>query len=237
MAPSLARDTSGDTATRAVGACGMPWHTVERTALAQALRDAGPAAPTLCTGWTSRHLAAHVVLRESRPLVAAGAAIRPLNPHAERAVGRLADRSADPDGYDRLVARVEAGPPRWHPFAWAGDAANLLELFVHTEDVRRGAGPVPPLTLAPEHTRALWSRLVRAAPLMYRRAGVGIVLVVPGGPRRAVRRPRGEAGTVVVRGEVGEVALHTFGRGDAAHVDVLGDPADVELLQRSMGDG
>jgi uncharacterized protein (TIGR03085 family) len=212
----------------------MPWHPVERAALAQALRDAGPDAPTLCTGWRSRHLAAHVVLRESAPLVAAGAAVPPLHSHAEHRVAELADRSADWAGYAALVARVERGPSRWSPLGHTGDGGNMLEFFIHTEDVRRGAGPVPPRTLEPAHVEALWTRLAGAAPLMYRRAGVGIVLVVPGGPRRAVRRPRGDAGTVVVRGEVGELALHAFGREGAAHVDVLGDPADVEVLQRSL---
>jgi len=215
----------------------MPWHPLERATLAHALREAGPDAPTLCEGWTSRHLAAHVVLRETAPLVAAGAAIRPLNPRAERAVARLAERSADPAGYADLVARVERGPSRWSPMGHLGDAGNLLEFFVHTEDVRRGAGPVPPRPLAPEHADAMWRRVSRAATFLYRKAGVGIVLVVPGGPRRAVRRPRGDAGTVIIRGEVGELTLHAFGREDAAHVDVLGDPADVEQLQRAVAGG
>jgi uncharacterized protein (TIGR03085 family) len=215
----------------------MPWHPLERAALAQALREAGPDAPTLCTGWQSRHLAAHVVLRESAPLVAAGASLRPLHAHAERRVAQLADRSSDWAGYAALVERVARGPARWSPMSRMGDGANLLEFFIHTEDVRRGAGPVPPRTLEPEHAQAMWRQLALAAGLMYRTAGVGIVLVVPGGPRRAVRRPRGEAGTVIVRGEVGELALHAFGREGAAHVDVLGDPADVEQLQRSVAGG
>lgn len=230
MGGSLSRDTG----TSPCDHRGMPWHPVARANLTDALREAGPDAPTLCTGWTSRHLAAHIVLRESAPLVAAGASIPALNPRAEREIARLGDRSATPETYAELVGRVERGPARWSPMAWLGDAGNLLEFHVHTEDVRRGAGPVPPLALAPEHTDALWSRLAGMARLAYRRAGVGIVLVVPGGPRRAVRRPRGDAGTVVIRGEVTELALHAFGRGGAAHVDVLGDPADVELLQRSL---
>lgn len=212
----------------------MPWHPVERSALAQVLRDAGPDAPTLCTGWRSRHLAAHVVLRETSPLVAAGAAVAPLNPHAEREIERLAARSADWAGYAALVERVARGPARWSPLGWTGDAGNQLELFVHTEDVRRGAGTGAPRRLEPTRAEAMWRRLVRIAPHLYRHAGVGIVLVVPGGPRRAVRRPRGDAGTVVVRGEVGEVTLHAFGREGVAHVDVLGDPVDVEVLQRSL---
>jgi uncharacterized protein (TIGR03085 family) len=215
----------------------MPWYPAERSALAQALREAGPDAPTLCTGWRSRHLAAHVVLRESAPLVAAGATLAPLHVHAERRIGQLADRSADWAGYAALVERVARGPARTSPMSWMGEGANLLEFFVHTEDVRRGAGPVPPRTLPPEHTEAMWRRLTQAARSMYRKAGVGVVLVVPGGPRHAVRRPRGDTGTVVVRGEVGELTLHAFGREDAAHVDVLGDPADVEQLQRAAAGG
>ncbi|GAA2727921.1 TIGR03085 family metal-binding protein [Cellulomonas aerilata] len=211
----------------------MPWHPVERAALAHALREAGPDAPTLCTGWRSRHLAAHVVLRESAPLVAAGAALPLLNPHAERRIAELGDRSGDWAGYAALVARVDRGPARLSPAARMGDGANLLEFFIHTEDVRRGAGQGTPRALEPAHAEALWARLSRSAPLLYRRAGVGVVLVVPGGPRKAVRRPRGDAGTVIVRGEVGELALHAFGRASAAHVDVLGDPADVDVLVRS----
>ena len=221
------------TDTGPVGACRMPWHPLERAALAQALREAGPDAPTLCTGWRSRHLAAHVVLRESAPLVAAGIAFRPLNRRTERAIQETGDRASDQTSYADLVARVARGPGRWNPMRFYGEAGNLLELFVHTEDVRRGAGPVPPLPLAPAHVDALRARLAGQASLLYRRAPVGIVMVVPGGPRRAVRRPRGDAGTVLVRGEVGELVLHAFGREGAARVDILGDPADVELLQQT----
>ena len=211
----------------------MTWHQLERSALAQALADAGPDAPTLCEGWRSRHLAAHVVLREHAPLVAAGVLVPALAGHGERVISELASTATAPTGYAELVGRVAAGPPPWSPMSWAGEAINLLELFVHTEDVRRGAGQVTPLDLAPAHEQALWHRLVRAAPLLYRTARVGIVLVVPGGPRRAVRSARGDAGTVVVRGDVGELLLHAFGRGDAARVHVLGDPLDVAALARA----
>ena len=39
----------------------------ERKALADLLAALGPDAPTLCTGWETRDLAAHIVLRERRP--------------------------------------------------------------------------------------------------------------------------------------------------------------------------
>lgn len=213
----------------------MTWHETERADLVEALTAVGPDAPTLCEGWLSRHLAAHVVIRENAPLVAAGIVVPGLAGRTERAIEDLASTAADAAGYAGLVARIAGGPPRWNPMSWAAERVNLLEFFVHTEDVRRGAGLDTPRLLEPDHVAALWDRLVRSAPLLYRRAPTGVVLVVPGGPRRAVRRPRRDAGTVVVRGEVGELALFTFGRSASARVHVLGDPADVAALTRVTG--
>ena len=39
----------------------------ERLALADLMAEVGPDAPTLCGGWTTRDLAAHLLLRERRP--------------------------------------------------------------------------------------------------------------------------------------------------------------------------
>ena len=39
----------------------------ERARLADLLLEKGPDAPTLCGGWSTRDLAAHLWLRESRP--------------------------------------------------------------------------------------------------------------------------------------------------------------------------
>ena len=44
----------------------------ERSALVETMRATGPDAPTLCEGWTTRDLAAHLVVREARPDAAAG---------------------------------------------------------------------------------------------------------------------------------------------------------------------
>ena len=44
----------------------------ERAALVNTMRAVGPDAPTLCGEWTTRDLAAHLVLRERRPDAAAG---------------------------------------------------------------------------------------------------------------------------------------------------------------------
>lgn len=44
----------------------------ERAALVNTMRAVGPDGATLCVGWTTRDLAAHLVLRERRPDAAAG---------------------------------------------------------------------------------------------------------------------------------------------------------------------
>lgn len=70
--------------------------------------DVGPDAPTLCAGWTAFHLAAHLHLRESDPVAAAGIAVPALKPTAER---RMAKLMAETD-FDQLVAMVAQGPGR-----------------------------------------------------------------------------------------------------------------------------
>ncbi|WP_066588045.1 TIGR03085 family metal-binding protein [Cellulomonas timonensis] len=213
------------------------WHALERADLVQALSDAGPDAPTLCAGWRTRHLAAHVVLRERSLVVPAGLGGGPLAERADQAIEDAAAQGATAPGFEALLEQIAEGPRRWHPLAWGGELANVLEFFVHTEDVRRGDGEVEPRELDADRTEALWRQLLRMAPLAYRRSGAGVVLVRPDGVRRAVRRPTGDQGTVVVRGDVGELVLHVFGRGEAARVTLDGAPHAVEALRVTLPGG
>ncbi len=213
----------------------MAFNSIDRAHLVDALEAVGPDAPTLCEGWLSRHLAAHIVLRESAPLVSAGAVVPALSSYGERALEKLADTSRDEAGWADLLARVAAGPRGIHPIAWAGDKANLVELVVHTEDVRRGSGPAESLERSAEHLDAIFRQLRLAARFSYRKSGVGVVLVVPGGQRAQVRAPRGDAGTVVLRGDVVDLLMHAMGRVDASGVTIEGAPADVEALTASHG--
>jgi len=213
---------------------GMTWHPALRADLVEALRAVPPDAPTLCEGWQARHLAAHVVLRESSARVGLGLAVPGLAGVAERSVDDLAATASDETGWDALVDRVAAGGPRWHPTALAGDAANLVELYVHGEDVRRGDGTPRPRPLPDGLVDALWRDTVRLAPVRTLRLPVGLVLVRADGPRRRVRGPRGDHGTVVVRGDVGELVLWLSGRGAAADVVVQGEAADVAVLAQRL---
>ena len=56
----------------------------ERQQLCDELERLGPDAPTLCEGWATRDLAAHLYLRERRPDLGIGAYVPPLAGRLER---------------------------------------------------------------------------------------------------------------------------------------------------------
>lgn len=212
----------------------MAWHPGERTALADALEAAGPGAPTCCDGWLSEHLAAHVALRDRGSPTAAGAAVPPLARHAAALTLRTGTEAVARGGYPELVAQVRSGPAPWSPMRWAGDAVHLQELFVHTEDVRRGRGrgAAAPRTLPAGAREALWETLIRVAPMLYRDSPVGVVLAW-GHRDRRVRRPGSDPlADVVVRGDVGELVLHAWGRSAVADVELVGPSGPVGRLVR-----
>ena len=63
----------------------------ERAALVATLHEVGPDAPTLCGDWTTRDLAAHLILRERHPIASLGIMVAPLADRTARAQQRLAD--------------------------------------------------------------------------------------------------------------------------------------------------
>ena len=153
----------------------------ERRELSDLLEELGPDAPTLCEGWTTADLAAHLVVRERNPTAAPGDPPRRLlrGPHTER----LMEKAKAP-GYRRVVDRV---PQRStdRPFAVPGlrTLINLQEYVVHHEDVRRANG-LGPRTDRPDLDDALWGNLRRSARLLLRKVhGATVALQRPGGAR------------------------------------------------------
>src|SRR5690606_18227156 len=141
--------------------------------------------PTLCAGWTTAHLAAHLVVRESDVLAAAGIVLGPLAPRTKAAMDDLVRRT----DYATPVERVRSGPPRWSP-ARVGAVhreLNTTEFFVHHEDVRRAQPTWQPRELPDDLEEFLWRRLTRAGRFLFRRAAVGVLLVRPDGPTVRVR--------------------------------------------------
>lgn len=203
-----------------------PHPRAERSALADLLSASGPDEPTLCEGWTTYDLAAHVVARDRRPLSLPGLVLPALAGLTERS--RRGVRRSHP--YDELVSLVRAGAPVWSPVGLPGaaEASGVIEFFVHHEDVRRTADGWTPRDLPGDLQEALWRRLRGMARLTLRRAPVGVVLRRPDGAEVAARDgdPR-----VVVSGPVGELVLWTTGRRGHARVKLDGAPDAVRRLR------
>jgi uncharacterized protein (TIGR03085 family) len=199
----------------------------ERSGLADDLTARGPDARTLCDGWTTADLASHVVLRERRPLVAAGILLPPLAGYTQRSMRKLRETTE----YADLVAMVRAGAQRWSPLQVLpalDSAVNTTELFVHHEDVRRTGPDAEPRELSPELQSALWKQLRRGARLMMRTAPVGVILRAPDGTTATGKRG---STIVVVSGPVGELVLFASGRQRVAQVKLDGSADAVAALR------
>lgn len=199
----------------------------ERLLLADLLETAGPDAPTLCEGWTTRDLAAHVVVRERRPDAAGGILIKQLAPRLDKVMAEYADKP-----YEELIQLIRTGPPRFSPFSLKplDEASNIIEFYVHTEDVRRAQPDWSPRDLDPVFQDALWSRLERTARLLGRGVPTGLVLRRPDGQTAVAHR-----GTpvVTVTGEPSELVLFCYGRQNAAKVDLDGDENAIAKLHET----
>jgi uncharacterized protein (TIGR03085 family) len=196
----------------------------ERLLLADLLETAGPEAPTLCEGWQTRDLAAHVVVRERRPDASAGLLIKQLSARLDKAMEEFAAKP-----YEELIQLIRTGPPRFSPFQLKqlDEASNTIEFYVHTEDVRRAQEDWTPRELDPVFQDALWSRLERTARLMGRGVPTGLVLRRPDGQTAVAHR-----GTpvVTVTGEPSELLLFLYGRKSAAKVELDGEKDAIAKL-------
>jgi len=196
----------------------------ERAALADLFEELGPNEPTLCTGWQTRDLAAHLVLRERRPDAAPGILLKPFAGYTKRVQDTYARRP-----WRELIELFRAGPPAWWPTRIpAVDAAvNGIEFFVHHEDARRGQEGWTPREPDAARDDALWTGLRRASRMTLRRSPVGLVLHRPEGDEIVVKRG---PTTVTVTGEPGELLLFATGR-TATKVDFDGDQPAIAAVQ------
>ena len=191
----------------------------EREALADLMAALGPDAATCCAGWTTAHLAAHLVVRDRRPDAMAGYALEsagqsgPIVAWAHHAEDQL--RTSTP--YPEVVARVRSGPAWWWPMSWppVEQAINVTEFAIHHEDVRRAQPEWSPRKLAPEDQDAVWS----AAALYARRAAGRRGLVLRRTDGDGDERRVGAAGRTV-EGEPLELLLWLARRRDIARVTV-----------------
>jgi uncharacterized protein (TIGR03085 family) len=216
----------------------------ERLAVCTLLDEVGPDHKTLCAGWRTVDLAAHLVLRERRPDASLGVLGGPLAGHTRKVQAKITGRTPFP----QLVELIRTGPPRMSLFGIPGaDArANAVEYFVHHEDVRRARPDWAPRVLEADLSDLLWHHL-RLARLMLRKAPVGVEFARDDDPSADGRGPDGRgadgpgaapvritakarAPMVTVTGSPAELTMWAFGRTAAARVRVDGSGPDVAAL-------
>jgi uncharacterized protein (TIGR03085 family) len=194
----------------------------ERAALCDTFEKYGPAAPTLCAGWTTLDLAAHLVAREARSDAALGLVVPPLAGHLRKVMDKYKAR-----GYEPLVAMLRSGPPWMHrtgPLA----TANVNENFVHHEDVRRANGEAPRPS-DPDIDAILWKLLGFGARMSKKAVkGAALKLQAPDGRERVVST---DGIPVTMTGNPGELALFMSGRKEAAEVTLDGDATAVAIVR------
>jgi uncharacterized protein (TIGR03085 family) len=198
----------------------------ERQALADLLREVGPDAPTLCTGWDTRVLLAHLVRRE-RSLLEIGARAR--LPIATAAADKAMRAYADSTSYEEMLATLQDGAPPWSFFALppAREAFNLLEYAIHSEDVRRVDPTAEPRQLSNARQHAIFNRLTGMARFAMR--GTPVAVELRWSDSDVIKVGRGSR-PVKVSGEPMELALVAYGRQPVAKVHYSGDAAAIARL-------
>jgi uncharacterized protein (TIGR03085 family) len=185
----------------------------ERREICDLFVELGPDAPTLCEGWTTADLAAHLVLRE----------------HYQRwPDAKLAAEKAK--GFPALIARLRAGAPLipWR-LPRVRNVFNGLEYFIHHEDVRRANGREPRPTM-PDLEALAWRMSGYSARRLARRIRpYGLELVRPDGAKR--RFGSGEMATLT--GPATELTLYMGGRRATSHVTLSGAPEAVAALENT----
>jgi len=200
------------------------WAAHEREAFVEALNEVGPDAPTLCEGWTAADLAAHVYVRERRPDAALG--VLPLGPLTAY-TNRVMNSVLRAYSYEKLVRKVSEVAPILRA-AHLDEAINVVEFFIHTEDLRR-PNKLPLRDMPEGFEQKVWSRLRRQGRMSFRRVPARIRLVPTVGGGTPVEFGSGEL--VEVRGRPSELMMLAFNRKADAVVEYDGSPAAIDAIQ------
>lgn len=197
----------------------------ERAALVRTLRMMGPEAPTLCPGWTTRQLAAHLLARERRPDALLGIGVPRVAGRRHRIEAQLAIGRSWPEVVDQLAS----GPAAYSPLRWLNRFANVHEMFVHHEDIRRAAPDWEPRVLDDRTIDALRRLTQFFAPVLIPGAPARVTLRAPDG---AVLASFGAGPQVTVTGFPGELLLFAFGRNEI-RADITGDADVIDAVRRT----
>jgi uncharacterized protein (TIGR03085 family) len=196
----------------------------ERKTLCDLFVERGPDAPTLCEGWVTADLAAHLVVRERRPDSGPGLVWPALAGYTDKVRRAVRDRTP----WEKLVETVRRGPPLLlRPF---DGPMNTVEFFIHVEDVRRARAGWEPRPISPELADALWARIGPGG--MAKRVPATIVVTSPG----RADKEHGTGPRLALAGDPGELTMFGAGRQAAARVEITGNAAlAAQLRSASLG--
>ncbi|WP_192796292.1 MULTISPECIES: TIGR03085 family metal-binding protein [Corynebacterium] len=205
----------------------MSFSQSERQKLAALFTELGPTAPTLCEGWDTQYLAAHLLARETNVRAAGGIVIPQLaDAHDDAVEQLLADK-----GYETIVEEWAAGPPTLlKPF---DSVMNTAENFVHHEDVRRAQEGWTKRELSTAEESELYKVAKTLGRTMVSSKGSAVACVPTTselsrfvvGDKRKVASAEDQVVTVI--GDIGEIVLWLFGR-EPVDVRILGDESGVK---------
>lgn len=201
----------------------------ERAALVETFRAVGPDAPTLCEGWTTKDLAAHLVLRERRLDATPGIMLAPLAGYT----AKVQDQIVSSTSWEDLVDKVASGPPIYSPFKLLDPLVNTTEMFVHHEDVRRAAPGWEPRELDAETESAVRKPIPMLSRVALTKVPGRLTLRTPDGQTMATV---GNGAEVTLTGAPAELLLFAFGR-DEVRIEFTGDDdavAKVRAAKRGL---
>ena len=192
----------------------------ERNTLCDLFVERGSEAPTLCEGWLTADLAAHLVVRERRPDSGPGLVWPPLAGYTDKVRRAVLDRTP----WEKLVEKVRQGPPLLlRPF---DGPMNTVEYFIHVEDVRRAQDGWEPRPISPELADTLWARIGPGG--MAKKVPATIVVTSPG----RADKESGTGSRLTLAGDPGELTMFGAGRQGAAKVEISGE---AELIAQLRG--
>ncbi|MCC7543661.1 maleylpyruvate isomerase family mycothiol-dependent enzyme [bacterium] len=203
----------------------------ERMYLAQLLRELKPKqwkTSTLCEGWDIEDLVAHIIVRDGGPLLARiGIIFPPLADRHNEAIG--AQKSA---AHQILIDKIEHIPWRGKNFRY-----NLIEFFVHNEDILRGQ-----LKRTRDISDDLYAGLASFVPAMARLGlrkldpSVRVTLVDSlTGDVYVARRGRGtDPHELTLTAEAPEFILLFMNRGRVADVRADGDKKTLDIYKHAQ---
>jgi uncharacterized protein (TIGR03085 family) len=199
----------------------------ERAALVTTMRGVGPDQPTLCGKWTTRELAAHLVVRERRLDAGPGILIPAFADYTERVTQQVA---AEHD-WNVLLDKIASGPPLLSPFKLLDAVANVAEMYIHHEDVRRAVTGWEPRELDDDVAKAIARQVPMMARMALGKAPAQVVLRTPEGKTLATV---GRGAAVEVTGAPLELLMFGSGRNEA-RVELSGDADAVAAVRDGRG--